>query len=242
MTTLNPVNLLQNELRDRLLADPYFADITVLSEREGNISYIIAKGLKLLTKKDDKIGVAVIVGLFSADVNNDNVPGPHFDDGATLATVFENPLLNSGAAGTGKAAVDIAVRAAQILHHYYPAGIGQTLLVTGKPAVDPVLDLPPGIVGYSVRVAIALDSIVLGKVGQCTISPAGGAVPQEVTLTCETAAASIYYTLDYSYPYAGNTNATLYTVPFTISAAAMLRVVAHKTDLVASDAAAADFT
>ena len=57
-------------------------------------------------------------------------------------------------------------------------------------------------------------------------SPNGGTftTPQEVTITCATDAASIYYTTDGSSP--TKTNGTKYTGPFTVSESIMLRAVA----------------
>jgi hypothetical protein len=239
----NPIALFQQDLADRLAADEYFSDITVLTERTADLDNTIARALKLLTVKGSKIGVAVVVGLFTADADQPNVPGPTFSNASTRVTVFENPLINGGATGTGKAAVDIAARVAQVLHHYLAGGIGQTCLVAGEDAIQPVpaSQLEIGTIAYQVRVDTALDSAVLDKVAPVAIA-AAGAGPVAITLTCGTSGAAIYYTLDRSYPWSGGTTATLYTTPFNVSTAALLRAVAHKTGMAASDAAAADIT
>lgn len=244
-TPFNPIALSQEDIVSRLLADEYFADITVLSERTADLLNTIERALKVITAKGGKIGVAVVVGAFTADADQPNVPGPAWTNGASRVVVIEHPLMNQGATGTGKAAVDVAARAAQVLHHYLAGGIGQTMMVTGKDALVKVPDnqLDPGTIAYQIRVENSLDSLVLSKVATPTIRPDGGTVPRTVTLACTTSGAAIYYTTDLSYPSAVNvTHATRYTVPFTISAAATLRVVAHKTGLVASDSAAAVFT
>ena len=59
------------------------------------------------------------------------------------------------------------------------------------------------------------------------VSPAGGTYsePQTITLTCETAEASIYYTLDGSDPTA---QSLLYTAPFSLSATSTLKAIAIK--------------
>jgi len=61
------------------------------------------------------------------------------------------------------------------------------------------------------------------------VSPAGGTYSeaQTVTITCETADASIYYTLDGSDPTA---QSLLYTAPFSLSATSTLRAIAIKGD------------
>jgi len=239
----NPIAMFQQDLADRLAADEYFVDITVLTERTADLDNTIARALKLLTVKGSKIGVAVVVGLFTADADQPNAPGPAYGSAATRVTVFENPLINGGATGTGKAAVDIAARVAQVLHHYLAGGIGQTCMISGQDAIQPVpqQQLEMGTIAYQVRVETALDSAVLPKVAPVAIAAAGTG-PVTITLTCATSGAAIYRTLDGSYPWSGNAQATLYTAPFAVSSAALLRAVAHKTGMVASDAAAADIT
>lgn len=239
----NPIAMMQQELADRLAADAYFADITVLTERTADIQNTIDRALKVATLKGGKIGAAVVVGLFSGDVERDGVPGPEFSNAALRIQVTEHVLFNSGANGTGKAAVDVSARVAQLLHHYRPTGLGETILITGSDAVQPVPpnQLETGTIAYQVRVGLSLTPAVLEKVAIPGISVAGVGLPKTVTLTCATSGAAIYYTTDYSYPSAVNTEATLYAAPFEISAACLLRVVAHKSGLAASDCAAAEF-
>ena len=229
----NQVALMQNEAAARLSADEYFEDITVLTEREGDISYKISQALSVLTTKGGKIGVAILVGSCTAKVESPNVPGPHFNKTFMDLTVFENPTFNNGGSGTGKACVDICVRAIQILHHYYPAGVGQTL-VADENAVLPLGEVRGGIIAYKGRLEMPLDNDVLDKVARPQISVAG----TTVTIVCATDGASIYYTTDETYPWSGNAAAMLYSAPFIATAGDVVRAVAHKTNLVASDAAA----
>ncbi|MBO7134610.1 MAG: chitobiase/beta-hexosaminidase C-terminal domain-containing protein, partial [Bacteroidales bacterium] len=60
-----------------------------------------------------------------------------------------------------------------------------------------------------------------------TIAPNGGTFEgtQEVTLACETADASIYYTLDGNDPTA---ESTLYENPFTLNATTTVKAIAMK--------------
>lgn len=234
---------LQTDIVARLNADAYFANITVIHERQGDIDNRISRALKTLTTKDSKIGVAVVVASVKAGTTMPDAPGPHFDRCELEITTFEDVLFNASASGTGKAAVDIAVRVAQLLHHYLAGGLGQTLIAGAETIVPLGLVNPDGnTIAYKTLMDVAADCQVLDKCATPGISPAGGAVPQTVTLTCATAGASIYYTLDDSYPWSGNSAATLYAAPFSVAAAATLRAVAHLTDYVASDAAWAEFT
>ena len=73
-----------------------------------------------------------------------------------------------------------------------------------------------------------------------TITPAGGTYfeEQEVTLSCSTADATIYYTLDGSDP---TENSTVYTEPFTLSENTTVKAIAMKEDYENSDVAEAEF-
>jgi len=238
---INPIALIQNELADRLSADDYFEDINVFAEREGDIESKIERSLKVITEKDSKIGVAVVVGTASADVNTPNLPGPHFDDTVIEIITYENPMFNDGASGTGKAGVDIARRVLNVLHLYRPEGLGQTLFAD-KEAIRYSGIAEPGVIAYSSKIRFRAAQSVYSKVGALAISPASGSVPVDVTITCADGDADIYYTLDKTYPWSGNANAVRYTAQFTIDTAAMLRAVAHKSGNVASDAAAVEYT
>lgn len=239
MSEENAIHLMQADVAARLAADEYFSDITVLLETQGDIQNGIDRALKVLTSKGGKIGVAAVVATVNANVDSPNLQGPLFNDSSMEVVIFENPTFNDGDNGTGKPAVDIAVRVLQIIHHYIPAGLGTTVLAAPD-ALRSMGEVQPGTIAYRAKVLFQADGQVRGKVVTPTISPTSGSAPQEVTLACPTAAALIYYTLDGTYPAAGN--GTLYTVPFTVSEAALLRVVAHKSGSVASNAAAVEYS
>lgn len=73
------------------------------------------------------------------------------------------------------------------------------------------------------------------------ITPDGGTFEetQEVAITCETADASIYYTIDGTDPTA---ESTLYAAPFTINATATVKAIAMKANMNNSGIVAATFT
>ncbi len=79
------------------------------------------------------------------------------------------------------------------------------------------------------------------KVATPTISPNGGTFneSQDVTLTSETAGATIYYTLDGTTP---TNESTLYSTAFTLTESKTVKVVAMKDGWTASEVASATFT
>ncbi len=72
------------------------------------------------------------------------------------------------------------------------------------------------------------------------ISPDGGVfeTSQEVTITCETADATIYYTIDGSEP---TDSSTQYSAPFTLTASATVKAIAVKANMTDSAIATAEF-
>ena len=104
---------------------------------------------------------------------------------------------------------------------------------------------------YHIRVAAAgtmlasADAVVTvkgyAKAATLVISPAAGSYigSRSVTITCETAGATIYYTTDGSDP---TTASTKYTGAFTVSANTTVKAIAVKKDTVNSDVASAKYT
>lgn len=231
---------LQADLVGRIEADAMFTTITVLDERKGLTESDVQMAISSMTAKGGRSGVATIVLAPTADDEMpDAVLGP-LTWSVTLL-VIEDPLVNTDATtGTGYAAMTVARRLHRILKHYRAAGLVHAM-VPGRPCISPAkTDFAP----VAVEVKFKCQEADAGreyKVGLPTISPAGGTVPQTVTLACATAGAGIYYTLDGTHPHSGNTTATLYTVPFSISTAKVLRVAAFKTGFVGSDINRADF-
>lgn len=239
---MNVIAAHQVEIADRLCAFDYFGDIHVFAERQGDLAGKLDEALAGRVPKNGRIGVAVMVGVVRGDVNNPNVPGPWFDRATVDVTVLEAVLLNTSQTGTGKACIDVAVMVGRVMHQYYPQGVGGEITV-GKEAVRPLGEVRPGIIAYKVTLQINPECDVLQKVQRPTISIAAGAVPQTVTLGCETVLADIYYTKDGSYPWSGNPGAVRYDgQPVTIFAPCDLRVVAHLVGWSASDAALGSYT
>lgn len=231
----------QADLTHRLAADEFFQDIPVLDERKGDLVPTIEQALGTLTAVGGKMGLCVVV---LSPVGTDEMPdlpnGPLELSIAIL--VLENVLVNNTAGlGTGKAALTVARRVHRVLKHYTPHGL-VGVLIPMKPSLVPVdSELAP--VAYEVRFkATEARSIGLVKVSTPTISPTNGADPQTVTLSCATAGASIYYTVDGSHPRVGNAAATLYAGPFQVLDAMTVRAAAFKAGCVGSDVNMAVFS
>lgn len=162
--------------------------------------------------------------------------------------VMEHVAINMDAGqGTRKPALEIARRVCRVMKHYSSGGLSR-LFVLSTPAIVPAQaivsgrdDVPVAPVCYSVRLTSEeADSETFTKVQAPSISASGSVSPATATLACSTSGASIYYTIDGTYPRSGN--GTLYSSPITIASACMLRAAAYKTGSIPSNVTAADFT
>lgn len=114
---------LQGELAARLLADPLFAAVPVLTEQERNLDFEVQRQV-------DSLGVACVVMTPEAGVRHPEAPGPYFDEVTVTVRVQENVELNSG-----PHALEVAERAAALLHQYQPTAVAEMLFATGKTIV-----------------------------------------------------------------------------------------------------------
>lgn len=226
------------ELVARLEADEYFTDLPVLDYHQKDLLSELQKRMGGLTSKGGKRGAFVFLEGFSAP-RQGTEPPLTFKHVALTAVAIEIPSFNAGSAGTGKSAWDIAVRVAQVLDGYQAAGVSASIQVDprGIQKGEP----PPNCVAYDVELLIPA---VVELPSKCAlpILTADGPHATPVAITCATAGASIYYTTDSTYPWSGNTKATLYSSPITLSAAATIRAVAFKTGYIASDSALGIYT
>lgn len=222
------LDLEQEDFFERLKADPFFSDVTVLLQRKGVTDSDVDEALSVLNEKAGKIGACAIVLLPSQSPEDPNVPGPRYQIIQTVQ-IIEQPLFNLGDTGTGKSAEQISQRVRQILHHF-SNGYGGTYNFAG---LEPIA-ADAGKISYGVKFSRAGGDAAIAKATLPTISttPAvGPATGWDITLTCATLGAAIWYTTDGSYPSSANANAHLYGAPFNQATAATLRAAAEKSGM-----------
>ena len=256
------LDTLQADIAARLCADAWFDDITILLMQKGVIESDVQNALLTLNEKSGKMGACVVVMPLAVEVPDDD---PHTIrmDVLPLIAVFENPLVNRDldAGGTGKKIYRIALRVLRLFHKWNP-GIATTI-TADKRAVSP-FNAPAGSNGMycNFRGRGALDRP--SKVLPVLITGDASAV----SLSCNTAEATIYYTTDGSLPWEGTelnpSTATRYGVtmtaldgsvittldgtdieaiapPFAVEPGTMVRAAAYHPTRQASDAAMAEF-
>lgn len=223
---------LQADVFGRLNSDPYFSDVTVLTEKKQDIESEIERALGTMAAKAGKSGACVIVLNPIAKIKFPDASEAIFEY-EIVVQVTTLPLVNDATGGTGKSASTIATHVVQCLYQFQSAGVCGLL----EP-VDPVIvptDEENGVTCL-VHFRTLDDSKDLTlKVSTPNASATSDTHPSTVTLSCGTSGAAIYYTTDGSYPSAQNDKATLYTVPLSVTAAATVRFGAYKTGSIGSN-------
>lgn len=234
--------LLQRDIEARLNASANFADVAIVRVEPGDQAQTVLQKLAATTSKSGKLGLAVLVLQIedSADHFVEIPDGPL--DYLIALQVVEQPELNRQANGTKKPGRIIAREVHRVLKHFTPVGFTHNF-IPDEPAIEQVVykdsNLRVWQVNFTAREA---DTECRQKTPRVRMIPPRGAAAS-VQLFCDAAAAVIYYTLDGTYPWSGNSTATLYTAPITLpSGATTLRAGAHVTDQIDSDISEADFT
>jgi hypothetical protein len=234
------LTLLRDDLAARLNADEWFVDINVLTERKADILAAIEKSLGPMKTKGGKSGTCVIVMSPVATDEYPDAPAAYLHPQISFR-ILENPLINNSGVGTKKEALSTAKRVVMLMKHFSSAGVC-TGLIPAKPTILPVAD-PVAPVAYEVSFRTAdNDKDVVEKVGPVAISPDGGVAPQTVTLACPTGGAAIYFTRDGSFPWVGNSEAALYTAPFSVNSPATVRAGAFLAGAIASNVSSSKFS
>ncbi len=228
------LEITQTDLAGRLSVDPFFAGIPVFvvrpREQESftTIQTKIDQMIGGLTSYNGKSGAAVYVLMPTGDAADINVPGPRLNF-AFVVRVQELPIINMGPKGTQKSAEEIALKVLSLLHHFNP-GKGNVIVaaadaLTPSSAADPKITIDVKFIQTS-----GVQPEVKVVTPQLTSAPAvSPAVGVDVTITCATDGASLFYSIDGSYP------SLPYTAPVNVAASAIVRAVASKSGLQQSD-------
>ncbi len=218
------------------LAGVYICTVRPRSEDEALlIQTDIEQALAGLRPRDGLSGAAAIILMPEGQVPEPDTPGPRLDLVATIR-VAENPLVNMGAAGTGLSAEDIALEILSALHHW-STGTGGVLYADREALRPDDAAAENGQVVYEVRLRMPLGLSRRASVATPKITTSGSLPSVQVTLTCATSGAALYYSTDGSHPAPSADGSTLYTVPFTVAAAATVRAVGYLDDTLPSHVA-----
>lgn len=226
----------QEELVELLEADPYFADIPIFTQRKKNIENEIALALGTITEKAaGKIGLCIVVVMPLAEMSYPNLPG-YFDKVPQVLRVLENVTLNT----IGKKAEDVAVHIVATIHGRFlyseslNAGDPATVVVDKK-AITIGDEPDKNLLSYDVvawtqaKVSYTPDLVAPPSI---TIVSAGAQMEIR-DISCATAGATIYQTINGTRPKPGNTLALV--LPYQLPLGTKVLARAYKAGLRASE-------
>jgi hypothetical protein len=232
----------QDDMTARLMADATCGQVTVFSQRKGITENDVKTRLAALNQTGGVVGLVLIVLMPKLLAQEANTPGAMYATRYSVQVIDWPAVRRQTTLGIQITAETMAERVRQILH-FASFGRGQALFFDG---MEPLPMADPNQISYAINFRKMGADTAVSKVATPTITPNGGAVA-EITLACSTSGAAIYYSVDGSYPSAiaaaaSPATSTIYSVPFTPGAACTLRVAASKSGLQQSDPNQALFT
>ncbi len=205
---------MQVDAYDELQANPFFSDVPVIVHDEKVITNKISELIERL-----KICV-VIMTPFGGVLKPDN-PGPYLDDVRLMVRVYEKPLINRSAGGTGKTALEVVEQVLATLHHNPKDANIYEMFKAANPAFSLTTDdADESTIVYNVFFATSCGlSLSIPAIEAPIITDDAGSI----TISCATPGAAIFYTTNGSYP---NPQSTFYTGAFSISSGVTVRASA----------------
>ena len=238
------IDRLPYEFQARLEADEYCSAAVVVVADEGNVEQEIARKQAVVTEKNGKWGLAIIVlQVVGDDEYADVLFGPMILRPAFQVVEFVEQ--NRSASGTGVSAREMARRVVDVMKSLALYGM-VTEISADTPCIEPVPvgdELGKRVRAYQVNF---VTHEVPAEVPTQVAMPMFGEAGADFTLSCETAGAEIWYTTDESYPRphgeadaaAGRTNTSqLYVEAVTVSpeqVPLVVRACAYKAGMIAS--------
>lgn len=223
---------LQRDTHARLESAAAFYYVPVLLNRPRDagaavmIRETLNKALMGISKKNGKGGLACMVMMPDAEVPDANPAGPMFDI-LTTVRVFENPIFNEGANGTGISAEQCALNILNLCHHWNP---GTGLVYAHKKALRE---------GAAPEGSLAYDVVLMQRQGMrprsIAMVPHITVADGSMTIISNTESADIWWTNDDTLP--TPSNGLLYAAPVDVSGMTgqRIRAVAYHASLAASD-------
>lgn len=210
------LRIIQTTAADRLLSMPEFATVGVVSADEKDLDAKLSQAINVQ-------GMGVVVAAVKARNNEVDSAGPYFDRINCVAQVYEKVPVNRRPGNPNyKTGQEIAEYAASYLQAWLPDNFNECYVV------DSIEMLQTSAGG-----GVAIWEVSFHTQGGFTAQIPAVATPvidasaQPVTITDTTPGAAIFYTTDGSFPSPRNTNATIYTAPFTCGLGLTVKAVAY---------------
>lgn len=233
MDVLENIKRVPGELGKRLEADSYFSDIAIVVADDNEVLAELKRKQGVISSKLGKRGMCVVVLPLEADDNQTNVLfGP-----MTLSPrfqVIENVALNRDRNGTGKTSLQVARRVKDVIKSTVLEGLTGAM-VPDNPCIEAIdLSGEIGPNGKAHQVSFRCLEACVQSAQQVAMPIVAAVEENKVGITCATADATIYYTLNDGYPSAEE-NAEVYAAPIDVPEDGLvLRACAYKAGMIGS--------
>ena len=212
--TTGTLEAMRREWQEHLEAIPFFADngIAVLVEDELNLAETAKTALTALSGRDGRAGAVVILETPAATPMSTTEFGPVMQGVRMNARVITHPEINQGPSGTNQSTCRIAEMV-----------IGETIGFKPLTATSPFMAAANGYAPDREQALPTIDCLFTTS-ARLDVAPEAAATPRisqdagsgEVTLSCATTGAAIFYTVNGNKPICrAGSSGTLYTGPWT---------------------------
>ena len=133
--TVNAVANLQDAVKRRLTAHPWFAPVNVLTTQQGDIVNEIARALGTMTKPFG-LGMAVVIGTPNADDSSGNIFALDLDPFYIAADIYCDPLTVDTPQGVRRSVDAVALNVLRLLKGWTPRGCSAPLTSTRPTIAD----------------------------------------------------------------------------------------------------------
>lgn len=196
----------RQEWQEHLQALEFFNDITILADDQHDIENEYERAIGEISVIGNKSGIVVVLFTVPAKPDGKDQFGPVIQC-YHVAHVVENVPVNRGDHGTGKTREEVVEKIIEATHAVFQPTTARSPFMLDDQGIEPVQDMPSENVSFLCASNFEAN---LTAVATPVLTNAGG----DVTMTCATPGAAIFYTTDGTRP---TPFSTLYVDTITLS-------------------------
>lgn len=219
---------LQSDVYGLLMATPSLALARKIQDDKGDLEATVENELATSNDESGKCGLAIIVLAAEAESGGKDLPGPPLKVRINVQCIELVELNRSESDGTQIRSSAAAIRVLQALHQ---TSLGGQVLSNSPNPIQP-LPMRAGFVAHLVSLQTVLHNLQPNRTA--TVFPEW--ISNTLVLTCRTAGAVIFYTVDGSFPAAWNPSRIQYAGPIaSLPAGTFVRFAGYAASMNPSD-------